>query len=436
MIQNANAIRFFQVAANTTLTAATNINNLLAGEVVACIGDGTILTGASAGALAAGDVFYVVQGQGATLPPIWSPAMKKGQVVAKGAPWADFTLQVDYWGYDGVNATSEIDAISDNSYTVRVNMFDSMSFAEKSNAIIGYVATGTSPTQIGIADAIALMMIEHSRYLVKVPPITIERLVDAVGGAIAGFDCTFTQGSQNVTVIAGPPVAPLIVGNYVRPGTTLTTDPIYKIVGVTATTIILDVPFQGPTATVLSANIEVFAASALIASQAGIKISVTDQPMSFAGVLGNSGEDYYFLTIQTSATGGGVTNLQTLYTVGGNNTHPAWGSGDVRGIFTMEQNYLGNEGYLDNRNSWPHVTPRSNVNTATTYGYSAIALVWNDTRNMVIETANQRKELFLACEVDTIGPIAFNTNIVDGGGDGIADVLEILCTGFTIANLS
>ena len=412
---------------------------MAAGRVVACIGDGTILTGAGATALAAGDVFYVVQGQGATLPPIWSPAMKKGQVVAKGAPWADFTLQVDYWGYDGVNATSEIDAISDNSYTVRVNMFDSMSFAEKSNAIIGYVATGTSPTQIGIADAIALMMIEHSRYLVKVPPITIERLIDEAGGsgAPSAQDYTFTNGSQNVsTTVIGVPTPPTVVtvGSYVRVGL-LTTSSVYKVVGLTAFGFILDVPFQGTTGLVATAAAEVFAASALIASQAGIKISVTDQPMNFAGVLGNSGEDYYFLTIQTSATGGGVTNLQTLYTVGGNNTHPAWGSGDVRGVFTAEQNYLGNEGYLDNRNSWPHVTPRSNVNTATTYGYSAIALVWNDTRNMVIETANQRKELFLACEVDTIGPIAFDTNIV-GGGNGVADVLEILCTGFVIADLS
>lgn len=431
MIQNANAIRFFQVAANMASTSPATINDATAGEVVACTGDGTVLDAAGATALAARDVFYVVQSQGATLPPIWSPAMKKGQVVAKGGPFVDFTLQVDHWGYDGVNATSEIDAISDNSYTLRVNMFDSMSYAEKSPAIIGYVATGTSPTQIGIADSIALMMVEHSRYLVKVPPVTIERLIDEAGGSgtASPFAWTFTNGSQNVT---GTGASALTVGDYVRVGL-LTTSPVYKVVGLSgANNFILDVPFQGATATLLAAAAESFSAVTVSTSQAGIRISVTDQPMSFPGVLGNDGEDYYFLTIQTSCTGGGTTNLQTLYTVGGNNTHPAWGSGDVRSVFTAEQNYLGNEGYLDNRNSWPHVTPRSNVNTSA-LGFSIISLVWNDTRNMVIETANQRKELMLACECATVGPNTFNTNI--DGGNGIADTLAILCTGFAAADI-
>jgi hypothetical protein len=410
-------------------TSPATINVATAGEVVACTGDGTVLNAAGATALAAGDVFYVVQSQGATLPPIWSPAMKKGQVVAKGGPFANFTLQVDYWGYDGINPTSEIDAISDNSYTLRVNMFDSMSFAEKSNAIIGYVATGTSPTQISIADAVTTMMIEHSRYLVKVPPITIERLsiVAPGGAALPSGNAAVVHGSQNVTSVAHA----LTVGSYVRFGAAVTSI-IYKVAGVlSANVFILDVPYQGVTNPTII-NAEVYTAVAVQAVPAGIKISVTDQPRSFPGVLGNDGEDYYFLTIQTSATGGGSTNLQTLYTLGGNNTHPAWGSGDVRGVFTAEQNYLGNEGYLDNRNSWPHVTPRSNVNTSA-LGFSIISLVWNDTRNMVIETANQRKELMLACECSGTTPNTFASNI--DGGNGIADTLAILCTGFAAADI-
>lgn len=413
-VQNNRAIKHLEIAKNVARTSGivsgSNISGLAAGEVVVTDVSGNVLDSTS---VVTQTQVKIVQSQGSTLPPIISPIIKKSNITQYGGAKYQAAVQgVNYYGYDGTSGS--IDAITFNPYTFQIYTYDSPTWAEKSPALLGYYkSTGTVTEQL-VADNVTLSMYMNKRDIQRAKPVTFERVCNAADSNLAVV-ATFTQDSPTVTFASAVTLA---VGDYIRVLQASNTTAVYKVkVGVTAgTTITLDIPWDAASTTAATPG-RILAAAAS-AANFGFKVTSVAQPFTNATMIGGDLQEYYYVRYQANLLNFGATS-----TTNANAVAPVTGWGLPAQVAVVEQQLLGNEGFLERRN-YPFISPRQNVNLSAA-GYSYISLEYTDKPiNVVLGMEEQPKQLDIVCEnLTATGTYTYATNI-QGAVTSVWDVLE------------
>lgn len=195
--------------------------------------------------------------------------------------------QVTYLGYNAVTGLGDMEggtlvAATDYIVTLRKHkvisgMTDSY-YDNKSVQYYNETAISGAGAQVALADGLAGQLITNFNSDFQIDNYVIfERVCSNAGAAIgAGTgNITVVNGSKTIKAAADIDNA-MAVGDYIRIGTAVTS-PMYKIASmdIVANTAMLDVPYQGTSATVAHAGVEYVTAAlaANVATNWGIKMT-------------------------------------------------------------------------------------------------------------------------------------------------------------------
>lgn len=377
-MQTINNFRQLLIAKDVAASAITlaTPSTLAVGEVRVVDETNTILTTST---VASAKGVKVVQGQGAGLPLIVSPTIPNTAFM-RAKTYVDYTEQVSFVGYNSASPTAagSFDSLSNFGpaspifrTTFKSNYFE---YADKlMEAISGYKATA-SDTISTFVDKLTLAMTNEIKKYVYIP-YQVERVNSLAAGSVTALTGTatsivFTKGSSLAT-INGTITNSGLVGSYMRVGGTGVNNPVYKITGYTASTsITLDQPFQGASATVLVASaplITPVTTTGVAGAGWGIRLTGLLQSKFIANVY-----RYQMQKWVTTIQNMGTTTVSD-YTKA-NDGVGTWYQVAEEEVFT-----LFSEGFADNAPiQVPPVTYRQNVDSAGTYG--SIEVYWKDVK--------------------------------------------------------
>jgi len=263
----------------------------------------------------------------------------------------------------------------------------------------GPVLTDATATQAELASA----LVKNGYLNFKDEPanhyLKFEAICNDAGAAIIGAVTTFgvTNGSKGV-VLNGT-VTNVAVGDFIRLAGTTVNDPVYKVAAVNSpTSITLDTPYVGDTATIAVANVEVITAALAAAANFGVKITGIVAPFNV-----NTFRDYYAnrFTATFSDPTTLVTHIQGAFN----------GNGVFQQVAMDEYLSYGYEGEnqqlavpsiaRDQEVKIPGVTAGA---TALTSKYSALNVSWEeDIRGLVSTDGGQGNVVFYANLANTAG---------------------------------
>ena len=358
------------------------------------------------------DKVFIVQGRGA------NKALKKYLIVGKethmylGSPYSAPVEQISTIGYNGTSGA--IDVINNNTYIVRINRRPNH-FVRGNNNWYKYLSTTSdaTATQAEIAAALARSFAAtfyEDRKLENWIGLTV--LSSAAGAAIGGTftDLVFTSKSKTVGIIGGN--VTLVPGDFVRVGT-LTADPVYKVAAVNSpNTITLEVPYEGATATVPAAGLEVVTAAAAAASNFGLVL--TGRPYKFDLYRWGAYEKARFVI---GLENFGVTVFNTpVAAEEGNGTYPQ--------VALCEWESWANDGQTFIEQT-PILIREKDADEAGEYGMLEVVQMWKE--NRMISNGGLRSSLLIA--VDQGGA---NTQVT-GSAESFGDVLDAYLGQFAFA---
>ena len=416
-MQKNNNILNSIIAANVARTASVQITEpsaasyIKAGEVVATALDGTILTATTA---ASATELVLVQGQGAGLPLIKSPVIKKSNItkVASKAYTAPLE-QISYFGYNG--SAGNVEAINSNEYVLRVTFQeDTKTFGDKMNTIIANYISDSSASSSEVAFNLAASLNKSASIYADVP---LKAEVITAGGTPTSSTqaVSVVNGSKTITY-AGAPTG-VAIGSlvYLAGATYLVTN----LVGAVAT---LNMPFQGTSATIAAGTTYASQNGFLGIAPSNVGIKVTGLVRRFrAGVW-----VYYKVRFVLTAKNAGattITNAQAAYK----------GIGDGKEVQEIEWETVGNEGAFLRTPAPGSPVPylRLNSKEASSYGIYNIQSFDQNGTGVVAAPVPSYKQLIIAAENVTAGSGTYAGTISDAT-NGLSAVLAAF-TGTAIA---
>ncbi len=373
------------VARTASATAAdpTASTYLADGEIAVVDMSGTVLNTTTVQVV---DRVRIIQSQGATLPSIQSPVIElSGVKTYKSKAYTAPTVQIDYIGYNAVTATGDIDVINDNGYEIMIHDLNSAAYGSTGVDKFGFYVSDSSATKAEINDAIAINLYQNTTRVVR-KPFIVERVSSDAGAAITGTATTWTVTNGLTTITANGTITNVSVGDYVRLGGTSTSFALYKVTAITSgasSSVTIDMPYQGASATLTEASaVEVITAALYVAGSVGIRL--TGQAAVF--VSPQSTEYYVNRWIVVLRNFGSTT---TTNAQGGTE-----GVGSYPEVASLEYFLIGNEGFIE-RNNIPYINPRANALSTGTYHF--LTLEWDSvkTGHIFNQQANS-KQLLLA----------------------------------------
>lgn len=391
MIATQNSVMFLEIAKPIARTGSTALDPsastyLVDGEMAVVDLDGTILNSTT---VLTKKAIRIIQSQGALLPSIQSPVIEKSGVKTySGKAYTAPTVQIDYIGYNAVTNTGDIDVINDNGYEILIQDINSAAYGSIGIGKFGFYVSDSTATKAEINDALAINLFQNTTRLVR-KPFIVERVSSSAAGTntTAGpggtGTVTFTNGLTTVGISGTSGQDGLVAGAYIKFATAATdTGAVYKIASITATTIELDMPYQGTSGTLTFGLASSMTLAMYVAGSVGIRL--TGQAPVF---VSPASTEYYVNRWSVGLREFGSTT--TTRTQGGTE-----GSGSYAQIASLEYFTIGNEGFIG-RNSIPYITPRqSAVSTAT---YSLIDLEWDSVKTgQIFNQQANSKQLMLA----------------------------------------
>lgn len=391
-------------AAGATVTDA----NLAAGAVVVCdMGMRRLQSGTGTngfGALSNTDKFFIVQGRGAGIPLMKSPAITKGNITVTGAKFKAAVQQVTYVGYGTTTTNSLGDATTglvaiNSKYWIKVRKRDNdaANRSQPMSLFAGPVKTADT-TQVGLARQLVK---NGYKNFIQEPAngyLKMEMVCSNAGSVTTATTGTLTP-SYNSKIVAASgtnPVTEFPVGSGVRFGTALT-DPIYYVTASNATSITLDTPYLGTSGATFAAGAANYITPAnmiLAATKFGIKITGVVAPFNV-----NSFRDYYAnrFTVTYSDSTVGVTS------VGANDGNGVW-----QKVAMDEYMNYGFEGQ-NNQLAVPSIArdqvvkiPGVNSNTDQSSRYSAFMVNWTESMLGITSTDNGEGSVLVYCNLTDV----------------------------------
>jgi len=189
--------------------------------------------------------------------------------------------QVDYVGFNGTSGTIQV--LPSNFYTVKLEHVPNQFAYGKRPANYKYGtyqstvgATQNAAGQLEVANGLVNSLVQNFRPNRTTDWRVKSELVNSgAGAAITGAPTSFsfTRYSKAVTYVGTDPTN-VVAGDYLRVDGTTPGTPVYKVASITpaTNTIILETSYQGDTATILNAAMEVVTVAGL-GSDWGIKIT-------------------------------------------------------------------------------------------------------------------------------------------------------------------
>jgi hypothetical protein len=324
-----NNVNFAVVGGNAVESTGTVLNE---GEIGLFKANGTRLT--TAGAVA-GEKFYIALGGANNKPAFVSDVIDGSKItsITTKAPVAA-AEQLDYIGFNGTSG--DIDEIMNNLYMATVHIQEYLTSNTDGRYIKHFqYKSGSTPDKHAIAKGLVASAInnfsrEAEDYL-AVALVSAEP-GDAIAGAPTSF--TFTAGSKVVTW-AGTDPTNVAAGEFLRVGTS-PADPIYEIESVDAASnlLVLVHKYNGATATIAVAGVEVVELADFDAAAVGVRL--VGKPLSW-----RLGKEFYKKVRWDLQIGAGDGMGTTEVT---NTTGAAEGSGQYEQVAELEWFTAGNRG--------------------------------------------------------------------------------------------
>lgn len=396
----------------TAGTVVTNAN-LADGEVVVTDVSNAVLNTTTVLGL---DKVKIVQGRGSS-NPLREEILHLNDITSyKANAYSPRVNQVSYIGYNGTSGA--IDVINDNLYQyVFRDLTDELMRGFQGFEVMPYYRSDSSATQEEIAIGLEKSTIAAFSKIYGVERYVKIELVNAhAGAAITGTVANFgvTLGSKTVTLDGT--VTNVAVGDYLRLGGTGTTAPVYKVDAVTSpTSITLDWSYQGTTATIAVANVEVITEAQAQANNFGMKFTGLDR--YFDKLRWQYAVERFKIGL---GAGDGFGSTTVTYT-----TDPFEGTGVWEKVTEMEFASWGNEGQAIIMQQPPILREKDTVDGEP---YSLVGISF---KNVVPsdfgDSGIHKGQVILACAANSTAPNTFLTNFT-GAATSVVDVLDAFVT--------
>jgi hypothetical protein len=410
-------------AVGTVVTPA----NLPAGAIVLVDAGMRRMSNTEYSALATGDQFFVVQGRGATKSFMKSPVLTKGKVKFTIARHKDEVQQVTAVGYNGTTGALPVANNTDFFIKIRKRDNDAANRSQPFSLFAGPVRTAnTGATQAELAS----LLVRNGYLNFKDEPanhyLKFEAICNATNGAPAGGVTTFgvVNGSRTVTLDAAMTIA---VGDYVRlnGGATATDAPVYKVTAFTASTLVLDSPYTGDTATLLAAVVRRITAANAATADFGVKITGIAAPFDV-----NQFRDYY--ANRFTASFSDSTTLLT-HLVGAFNGNGMW-----QQVAMDEYMSYGYEGEMQQlatpsvpRDQFVKI-PGIGVNTELTSRYSALNISWEESISGLVSMDGGKGNVLVYLNLDNTSPLGLLATTPDNNGETFVAALGLSAADFNM----
>lgn len=387
--------------------------NLTAGMVVVCDMGMRRLSNTTFAALSATDKFFIVQGKGAGVPLMKSPAITKGNISLLPSKFKTAVQQITYVGY-GTNTAGTLGDVTtglvaiNTKYWIKIRKRDNDA-ANRSQPFSLFAGPVKTTTTLQVDLARQLVKNGYKNFIQEPANgyLKMEIVCSNAGSVTTATTGTLTPTYNSKVVLASGtnPVTEFPVGSGVRFGTALT-DPVYYVTASNATSITLDTPYMGSSTTTFAAGAAQYITAAnMIASATkfGIKITGVAAPFNV-----NSFRDYYAnrFTVTYSDTTISVTS-----------TGASDGSGVWQKVAMDEYMNYGFEGQ-NNQLTVPsiardQVVKIPGVNGVAASGlesrYSAINISWTESMLGITSTDNGEGSVLLYCNLSSA-----STGVVTG----------------------
>ena len=227
------------------------------------------------------DKVKIIKDRGAN-NPLQQVVLTRSQIATASSVAGELASeQVDYVGYNGTSGAIQVLPI--NFYLIKLEHVPNQFAYGKRPANYKYGTytssagiTQNSAGQLDVANGLVNSLVQNFRPNRTTDWRVKSELVNSgAGAAITGAPTsfTFTRYSKTVTYVGTDPTN-VVAGDYLRVNGLTPGDPVYKVASITpaTNTIILDTVYQGDTATILNAAMEVVTVAGLGADW-GIKIT-------------------------------------------------------------------------------------------------------------------------------------------------------------------
>jgi hypothetical protein len=266
------------LAAVTSGTITPGSTGATSGSVVIANMSNEVLTTGTVGTYSK---IKIIKDRGANLP-LQQVVLNLNDIIAyTGTAGVAAREQVDYIGFNGT--TGDIQVLANNFYLIKLEHVPNQFAYGKRPANYKY-GTYQSPAgltqnaagQLNVANGLVNSLVTNFRPNRSTDWRVKSELVNSgAGTGITGAPTSFsfTRYSKVVTYLGADP-GNVVAGDYLRVNGTTPGDPVYKVASITpaTNTIILDTVYQGDTATILNAAMEVVTVATLGADW-GIKIT-------------------------------------------------------------------------------------------------------------------------------------------------------------------
>jgi hypothetical protein len=361
LLSDASALTSGLPAAGTVITNA----NLPAGATVVCDMGMRRLNNASFAALANTDKFFIVQGKGAVVPLMKSPAVTKGTVNITASKFKAAVQQITYVGYNLTAGNLPTANSTDFFIKIRKRDNDAANRSQPMSLFAGPVQTDSTGTQEELAFALAKNGLRNFAQEPANGYLKFEVVSNGTLAAVGATTLAATNGSRLLTYSAAHSLA---VGDLVFiAGAT------YKVATVpSTTTVTLNIAFQGTTVAALATGTTYATTHGKLTVATSFGVRLTGVPANFDV---NQMRDYYANRFTTT-----FSDSSTLISVTGAQN----GNGVWQQVAMDEYLSYGYEGQ-NNQLATPSV-PRDQVvkipgvagNTAQSSRYSTLAISWTD----------------------------------------------------------
>lgn len=373
----------FEALATVQITDPTLSTFIDDGQIIVLDSAGAVLTPGKT--IADSPNIQLVQRSGATASTsklVYS-ARIDGQNMYKyqGKAGSASQEQIYVLGYNGTSGS--LDVSSANTFSLRITYtFDESMWSEQHNYNYIQYASAT-PTQVALANSFTTQM-NYAKWPIGGVLIKSERLCNNAG-ATDGTATTITvvNGSDRATLNAG--ATTFVVGDYLRIGGGAVTDPMYKIVALSGTSVTLDTAYQGNS----GAGVTIEYVTAALAAAADWGIKFTGLPLTWS--LDPYGVFKYLKTtflVQTVGLGSTIVTKTQEASVG---------NGIYELVAQMEAFAVGFEGAV-NRTLTP--LPRGRQDATSGVLYDTILLQYADASDISVisgtKPALQDLYIFLA----------------------------------------
>jgi hypothetical protein len=275
----------FIVPANATVVAAgTKVTpgSLALDSVVLTNMSNEVLNTSAAGAYdpTIYDKIKIIKDRGAN-NPLQQVVLTRSQIAtASSVAGRLASEQVDYVGYNGVTAGTQIALLNNNFYTVKLeHVPNSFAYGKRpANYKYGTYQSSPAATQAEVANGLTASLVQNFRPNRTIDWRVFSEVTNAgartAATATAVVTLTFTKYSKSVIASAATASTNIVAGDYVAIDAATTTG-VYKVASKDASgNLVLDISYQGDTTTIVAAtnNIRIVAATAN-AANFGIKIT-------------------------------------------------------------------------------------------------------------------------------------------------------------------